>query len=209
MKLYDCAAASSPRRVRIFAAEKNIALEKIAVDLASGEQLGADFREINPDCVVPVLELDDGTRISEVFAICQYLEEFKPQPVLMGRTPVERATISMWNAKIDQQGFFATADAYRNSVKWLKNHALPGPHEFDQIPELAERGRKRIGLFHEMLNRRLEGREFVAADVYSIADISAMVVIDFAARIKIGLPDDAVDLVRWYEQVSSRSSSGA
>lgn len=209
MKLYDCATAPSPRRVRIFAAEKNIALKKIAVDLASGEQHGADFREVNPDCVVPVLELDDGTRISEVFAICQYLEEFQPQPALMGRTPVERATISMWNAKVEQQGMWATADAFRNAAKGLKKHALPGPQEFDQIPELAARGRKRVELFLAMLNRRLEGQEFIAADVYSIADISAMVVIDFAARLKIGLPEDAVDLERWYGQVSSRTSAGA
>jgi glutathione S-transferase len=209
VKLYDCATAPSPRRVRIFAAEKNIALEKIAVDLASGEQHGVDFREVNPDCVVPVLELDDGTRISEVYAICQYLEEFQPQPALMGRTLVERATISMWNAKVEQQGMWATADAFRNAAKGLKSHALPGPYEFEQIPELAARGRKRVELFLEMLNRRLEGQEFVVADVYSIADISAMVVIDFAARIKIGLPEDAVDLERWYGQVSSRASAGA
>ncbi len=209
MKLYDCATAPSPRRVRIFAVEKNIELEKIAVDLASGEQHGADFREVNPDCVVPVLELDSGTRISEVFAICQYLEEFQPQPALMGRTPVERATISMWNAKIEQQGLWAVADAFRNTAKRLKNHALPGPHEFDQIPALAARGRKRVELFLEKLNRRLEGRKFVAADVYSIADISAMIVVDFAAWIKIGVPEDAVDLGRWYRQVSSRPSAGA
>ncbi len=209
MKLYDCATAPSPRRVRIFAAEKNIVLEKVAVDLASGEQHGADFREVNPDCVVPVLELDDGTRISEVVAICQYLEEFQPQPALMGRTPVERATISMWNAKVEQQGLWAVADAFRNAAKRLTSRALPGPHEFDQIPELAARGRKRVELFLEKLNRRLEGQEFVAVDVYSMADISAMVVVDFAAWIKIGVLEDDVDLGRWYRQVTSRPSAGA
>ena len=209
MKLYDCATAPSPRRVRIFAAEKGIDLEKVAVDLANGEQFGKKFREVNSDCVVPVLELSDGTRITEVLAICHYLEERYPNPTLFGRSPEERALVSMWNTKVEQQGLWAMVEAFRNSVKGLRDHALPGPAGFAQIPELALRGRKRVELFMEKLDRRLDGRGYVVGDIYTIADISAMVVMDFSAWIKIPLPDHAANLARWYEMVSSRPSATA
>ena len=117
MKFYDCATAPSPRRVRIFAAEKGMVLDSVQVDLANGEQFGDAFRKINPDCMVPALELDDGTLLSEVVAICQYLEELHPEPALLGQTPVERAIIAMWNIKIEQQGIMAIAEAFRNSTK--------------------------------------------------------------------------------------------
>ena len=93
MKFYDCATAPSPRRVRIFAAEKGMVLDSVQVDLANGEQFSDEFRKVNSDCVVPVLELDDGTLLSEVVAICQYLEELQPEPSLFGSTPVERARV--------------------------------------------------------------------------------------------------------------------
>ena len=207
--LYDCATAPSPRRVRVFAAEKGIELEKVAVDLASGEQFSAAFREVNPDCVVPVLELEDGTRITEVLAICQYLEERHPEPTLFGRSAEERALTTTWNAVVEQQGLWATAEAFRNTAKGLSGKAIPGPYPFEQIPELAVRGRKRLELFLAKVDRQLEGREFIVGDLYSIADISAMVVIDFAAWIKIPIPDDALNLARWHEAVSSRPSANA
>jgi glutathione S-transferase len=209
LKLYDCATAPSPRRVRIFAAEKGIELEKVAIDLARGEQFSAAFREVNPDCVVPVLELDDDTRISEVLAICQYLEERHPEPTLFGRSAEERALTTTWNARVEQQGLWAMAEAFRNAAKSLVGKAIPGPDPIEQIPELAVRGRKRVEIFLAKLDRQLEGRKFIVGDLYSIADISAMVVIDFAAWIKISIPGDASNLTRWYEAVSSRPSANA
>ena len=125
MKFYDCKTAPSPRRVRVFAAEKGIDLDVVQVDLASGEQFSDEFRAKNPDCVVPVLELDDGTCLTEVIAICQYLEELHPEPTLFGETPAERAVTMMWNAKAELQGLWAMADAFRNTVKGLQGHALP------------------------------------------------------------------------------------
>jgi glutathione S-transferase len=209
LRLYDCQTAPSPRRVRIFAAEKSISLEKVPVDLATGEQFGDAFRAINPDCVVPVLELDDGTCISEVIAICHYLEALHPAPALLGRTPVEQALTLMWNAKAEQQGLWATADAFRNAARGLKDHALPGPDRYVQIPELAERGRARASSFLEKMNRQLDGREFIAGDFYSLADITAMIFVEFAKRLKIALPDEAVHLQRWYDDVASRPSASA
>jgi len=209
LKFYDCKTAPSPRRVRIFLAEKGIELETVQVDLGSGEQFSAAFRKINPDCVVPVLELDNGHYISEVVAICHYLEELYPEPTLFGSTPEERATVLMWVAKVEQLGLWAVAEAFRNSVKALTNNALPGPDNYLQIPELAERGRKRVGQFFDRLDGQLADNEFIAGDLYSVADISALAAIDFAAWIKIKVPQRATHLVRWYELVSKRPSAAA
>ncbi|MDH3861727.1 MAG: glutathione S-transferase, partial [Gammaproteobacteria bacterium] len=127
MKFYDCRTAPSPRRVRIFLAEKGLDIETVEVDLGAGEQFSEAFRKVNPDCVVPALELDDGSVISEVLAICQYLEELQPAPSLLGSTPEERARVTMWNAKVEQQGLWAMAEAFRNSAKGLADRAVTGP----------------------------------------------------------------------------------
>lgn len=209
MKFYDCKTAPSPRRVRIFLAEKGIDVETVQVDLGSGEQFSDEFRKVNPDCVVPALELDDGSCISEVLAICQYIEDLNPEPPLLGHSPEDRARVSMWNGKVEQLGLMAMMDAFRNASKGLVDRALPGPESYAQIPELAERGRKRVVQFFYRLNDQLEGNAFVAGDAYSIADISALVLVDFAGWIKISIPDDASHLKRWYGEVSKRPSAAA
>ena len=209
MKFYDCKTAPSPRRVRIFLAEKGIDVETVQVDLASGEQLGEAFRRINPDCVVPALELDDGSCISEVLAICQYFEELQPEPPLMGQGVVGRARVAMWNAKIEQQGLAPMADAFRNAAKGLKGRAVTGPEPYEQIPELAERGRQRVQQFFRRLDEQLADHAFVAGDEFSMADISAMVLVDFARWVKLDVPEDASNLARWYGEVSTRPSAAA
>ena len=209
MKFYDCKTAPSPRRVRIFLAEKGIDVETVQVDLASGEQLGEAFRRINPDCVVPALELDDGSCISEVLAICQYFEELQPEPPLMGQGVEGRARVAMWNAKIEQQGLLPMADAFRNAAKGLKGRAVTGPEPYEQIPELAERGRQRVQQFFRRLDEQLADHAFVAGDAFSMADISAMVLVDFARWVKLDVPEDAANLARWYGEVSARPSAAA
>jgi glutathione S-transferase len=193
----------------MFMAEKGVDIETVQVDLGSGEQFSEEFRELNPDCVVPVLELDDGRCISEVIAICSYLDELYPEPPLFGRTPEERATVLMWNARVEQQGLWAVADAFRNAAKGLVDKALPGPDAYPQIPELAERGRQRVARFLERLDEQLGSNEFVAGEFFSVADISAMVVVDFAGWIKIRPPEEARNLQRWYHNVSTRPSAAA
>jgi len=209
LKFYDCKTAPSPRRVRIFLAEKGVEIETVQIDLGKGEQFSEEFRKVNPDCVVPALELDNGTCISEVIAICQYLEDTYPEPVLLGNTPEERALVSMWNGKVEQLGLMAMMDAFRNSAKGMVDRALPGPESYAQIPELAERGRRRLLHFFYRLNDQLAGNTFLAGDNYSVADISAMVLIDFAGWIKIAIPDDAIHVARWYAEVSKRPSAAA
>ena len=209
MKFYDCQTAPSPRRVRIFLAEKGLDIETVQVDLGKGEQFSEAFRKVNPDCAVPALELDDGSCISEVIAICQYLEALHPEPALLGRSAEERARVSMWNAIVEQQGLWGMMDAFRNSAKGMVDRALPGPESYAQIPELAERGRRRVLQFFTRLDKQLADNVFVAGDHYSIADISAMVLVDFAGWIKIAIPDDATNLSRWYAEVAARPSAVA
>lgn len=209
MRLYDCSTAPSPRRVRIFAAEKDLDIELVPVDLGSGEQFAAEFKAINPDCVVPVLELDDGTHLTEVIAICQYLEEIKPEPSLFGANAQQRAFATMWNAKAETQGLWAVAEAYRNFSRGLQGHALPGPEDYEQIPELVDRGRRRVADFLQKLDQRLAENEYLSGERFTIADITALVAVDFAARIKIGADDSAVNLQRWYGSVAARPSAAA
>jgi glutathione S-transferase len=209
LKFYDCKTAPSPRRVRIYLAEKDIELDTVQVDLGSGEQFSPEFRRLNPDCVVPVLELDDGHCITEVIAICHYLEALHPEPPMFGRTSEEHAAVLMWNAKVEQQGLWAMADAFRNSAKGLVDKALPGPDPYPQIPALAERGRARVQAYFKKIDVQLADNQFIAGDFYSVADISAMVVVDFAAWLKIALPNDAQNLARWYESVAGRVSAAA
>lgn len=190
-------------------AEKGIDIETTQVDLGSGEQFTEAFREINPDCVVPALQLDDGSCLSEVLPICDYLEAKYPEPALLGTTDEERARILMWNVKVEQQGFLAVADAFRNAAKGLKDRAVTGPVGYAQIPELAERGRDRLEHFLSRIDGQLGSNEFIAGNHFSLADISALVVVDFAARIKVPMPDDAAHLRRWYESVSNRPSAAA
>ena len=195
--------------MRIFIAEKGIEIETVQVDLGSGEQFSDEFRKKNPDCVVPVLELDDGSYLSEVTAICQYLEERYPDPPLLGTTAEERARVTMWNGKIEQQGLLSMADAFRNSAKGLAGRAVTGSKGYEQIPELAERGRQRVEQFLERLDTQLAGSPFVAGAHFSMADITALVLVDFAAWIKIAAPAEATNLARWYGEVSSRPGAVA
>lgn len=209
LKFYDCKTAPSPRRVRIFMAEKGIELETVHIDLKIGEQFGDEFRAINPDCVVPALQLDDGSCLSEVLAICDYLESLHPQPPLLGASPEERARILMWNGKAEQQGLWPTANAFRNAAKGLADRAIPGPVPYPQIPELAQRGRDQVKQFYYKLEQQLAAHDFIAGERFSIADITAMVTTDFATRLEIMIPDDAVHARRWYESVSARPSATA
>jgi glutathione S-transferase len=210
MKFYDCTTAPSPRRVRIFAAEKGIALPTVQVDLRNGEQFSDAFRAINPDCTVPVLQLDDGTVIADAVAICQYLEEIHPEPALIGSTPQERAVVTALNRGIERDGIYAAMEAFRNAARGLKDRALPGPHDHAQIPELAERGRARVGHFFQAMNARLADKEFVAGSRFTMADISMLVFTGMASgMIKLPIPEDCPHLRRWHAAVSARPSAGA
>jgi glutathione S-transferase len=131
MKLYDCRTAPSPRRVRMFIAEKGVRLETVQVDLAIGEHLSEAFEKINPLRTVPVLELDDGTAFLDSNSISLYLEAVFPDPSLIGRDAKERAVIAMWQREMDLNGLMAVAECFRNSSKGFRNRALTGPVDYE------------------------------------------------------------------------------
>jgi len=209
MKLYDCTTAPSPRRVRIFLAEKGISVSMVQVDLRKGEQFSPEFRAINPECTVPVLELDNGTRVADILAICRYFEELYPEPRLMGRTAEQKAVIEAWQRRLERDGFYAAMEAFRNSTPGLKGRALPGSESYEQIPALAERGRMRIQYFFAWLDVRLSDNEFVCGPHFTIADITGMVTVDFCGWAKLKAPEHFGHLHRWHATVSARPSAKA
>lgn len=206
MIFYDCATAPSPRRARIFLAEKNAPHDVVEIDLVEQEQLGEQFKAINPSCTVPALKLDDGTVFTENLGIAAYLEAQYPEPPLMGRTAQEKGAILNWNASIELQGLIAVAEALRNSNPRMQGRAITGPENYEQIPELAVRGLKRVGHFFDLLNTRLKGRQFIATDDFSLADITALVVVDFARIIQQKPTADHVEILRWREELNARPS---
>jgi glutathione S-transferase len=209
MKFYDCSTAPSPRRVRIFLAEKGISVPTVQVDLRNGEQFSPAFRAINPDATVPVLELDNGTRIADAIGICVYFEQTHPQPPLMGESAEEKAVIAERQRLAERNGFYAVTEAFRNATPGMKGRALPGPDDYEQIPALAERGRARVMRFFNELDVQLAQHPFVAGSRYSIVDITALVTVDFARWAKLSIPDECSRLRQWHADVSARPSAKA
>ena len=210
MKLYQNAGSPNSRRVRIFLAEKALSIPLIPIDLSKGEQHSDAYRAINSRRVVPTLVLEDGTAIGEVPAILRYLEEIHPQTPLHGESAKERALVTMWERRIEQEGFASVMEAIRNIVPGLKGRAIAGPHDYDQIPALVERSKLRVKNSLADLDTRLTEVPFVAGEHYSIANITALVTVDFAAKaINVPLPDEHSALRRWYELVSKRPSASA
>jgi len=204
--LYDCATAPSPRRARILLAEKGVAYETIEVDLKNGEQLSDAYRKVNPQCTVPALRTDEGLVLTDNAGIAAYLEARYPQPPLLGGTPHEKAEIASWNWRIEVDGLLAIAEAMRNRAPSMVNRALTGPVDYPQIPELAERGLARVQRFFVALDERLAGREFMATDRFSIADITAVVAVDFARVVKVKPGEQQPHLVRWRAAMAQRPS---
>jgi glutathione S-transferase len=204
MIFYDCATAPSPRRARILLGEKGIQCETVQIDLRTGEQMSAAFRAINPQCTVPALSTTEGLVLTDNAAITAYLEAAYPEPPLLGRAAVEKADIASWNWRIEFEGLMAIAEALRNSVPAMANRALPGPVDYTQIPELAARGLQRVQHFMDMLDARLAGREFIAANQLSVADITAAVAVDFARVVRIKPGEQHVNLLRWRAALALR-----
>ncbi len=207
MKFYDCQPAPSPRRARMFIAEKGLTVEACEINLGTGEQLEDAFRKVNPHCTVPVLQLDDGTCLTENISIARYLEDIQPEPPLFGSTALEKALVMEWNTKCEMVGLSALAEILRNSSKGFKGRATTGPIGFEQISELAERGRARFQMFFPMINAQLEQTTYLAGEQLSIADITAFVVTEFASWVKEGIPDDCVAVKQWYEKMKARPSA--
>lgn len=203
MKLYDYKAGPNPRRVRIFLAEKGISVPLVHTDIVKREQKTPEFLAKNPIGSIPVLELDDGTCISESVAICRYFEELHPQPPLFGTTPLQKATIEMWLRRVELNFMVPVG------MVWIHGHPLTA-RLIKQIPEAADQNRKRVQLGYKLLDDQLADNTFVAGDTYSVVDAVLLASLDFANGL-VGVPydPDLTHLKRWHEAVSARPSADA
>ena len=209
MKLYDCQMAPNPRRVRVFLAEKGVDIPKTEVSIIEGENLKPEYLAVNPRGLLPTLELDDGSRIDETIAICRYIEETQPEPNLMGRDALEKAQIESWQRHMEFDGLNPTGEMFRNSFDPFKNRGLPGLENVQAIPELAARGKAGVERFYERLEQRLSQSPYIAGERYTVADITALCVVDFASFAKMGIPEANTNTKRWHADVSARPSAKA
>lgn len=203
MKIIEQERAPNPRRVRVFLAEKGIEMSYEQVSLADMEHKTEEFEALNPFMSVPVLVLDDGSAISESMAICRYFEEIQPEPALFGATPLEKATVEMWSRRMELELFYRVAQCFRHL------HPAMAELENPQVPAWGEANRPRILAALRVMDYVLADRPFIAGDTYSVADINAMVAIDFMKPARVERPLDLENLARWYEAVSARPSAKA
>lgn len=204
MKMFDCAGAPSPRRVRIFLAEKEITdIPMEQVDVFAGEQKNPEFLARNPYGAVPVLELDDGTCVSETMAICRYVEETRPGVKLLGETPQETATIEMWQRRVENSLFDKVAAYFHHATEGL------GELEPFQVAEWGHQSKKTALGAMQRLDERLQENDFIAGKNFTVADITALCGIDFATALGIQMPSGLVNLAEWHQRVSARASAAA
>jgi glutathione S-transferase len=202
MKIYNSSTAPNPRRVRVFLAEKGIQVPYEEVDIVNAVNRSPEFRKKNPMGTVPVLELDDGTCVAESVAICRYFEELHPNPPLMGVDARDRAIVEMWQRRMEFELLQTIANSFRHRHEFFKGR-IP------QVPEFAEVSRQTAERNLAWLDGVLADRPFIAGDRYTIADITALVAVDFGRVSKIRIQPEQKNLTRWYEAVSSRPSAKA
>jgi glutathione S-transferase len=203
MKLYDGGRAPNPRRVRVYLAEKGLAVPLEPVNLGALQHKSADFAAINPVQRVPALLLDDGSVISESIAICRYFEALHPEPPLFGVGAREIAEIEMWNRRLELNLLFPIAHVFRNTHPAMKEMEVP------QVPAWAEANKPRIMEFIDILERNLQDRPFAAGDRFSVADITGLVAVDFLKPAKLMVPETRASVRRWHAAISARPSASA
>lgn len=203
MKLFDGGKAPNPRRVRIFLAEKQIVVPLVTVDMAANAHKGDDVTSRNPLQRLPVLELDDGTILTESVAICRYFEELQPEPALFGRGALGRAKVEMWNRRMELIFLSSVAAVFRHTHPAMQSWEVP------QVPEWGEANRPKALAFLGMMDRELANREFAAGDEFSIADITGLVAMDFMKPAKIAIPEHLTNVLRWKTTLSARPSAQA
>ncbi len=204
MILYDTPSpAPNPRRVRMFAAEKGINLPLQPVSLMAREHKSAEHIARNPLGQTPVLELDDGTTISESVAICRYLEAIHPDVPLFGTSPLEIAQIEMWIRRTE----FTLGGPVRNY--WVNVHPFTAqvvPERFEEFGNAnVPHAMAAMGIF----DAALAHGKFIAGDAISMADIVLLSTVDFAAFIGLAMPESLTNLRRWHDDMSTRPSAHA
>jgi glutathione S-transferase len=203
MKLYDGGRAPNPRRVRVFLAEKGITIPTEQVDLGKLEQRSDAFTAVNPMQRVPALVLDDGTVISESIAICRYLEALHPEPPLFGRSALEIALVEMWQRRVELHLLLPVSMVFQHTHPAMKIMVDP------QVAEWGEANKPRVAQFLQLLDGELKGRQYIAGNAYSVADITAMIAVDFMRVSKLAVPDSLANVKRWHAEVAARPSAKA
>jgi glutathione S-transferase len=207
LTFYQSPASPHSRRVRIFLAEKQLKLTTVAVDLGKREQFSDWFSALNPRLQVPVLRVGEES-IAEVPVIQRYIEDIQPGPPLLGSDPLDRAQIGMWDRRVELDFFMPVMAGVRNAATGLVGRALSGPHDYAQIPDLVGRSRRQVENFYGDLDRRLGQSMFIAGEEFSVADITALVSVDFATGgLKMPIPEQHANTRRWYACVSARPST--
>jgi glutathione S-transferase len=203
MKLYDFGLAPNPRRVRIYLAEKGITVPVEQIDLGAQQHKTTAYTAINPLQRVPALMLDDSTVISESIAICRYFEVLNPSPPMFGSGAVEQAAVEMWNRRLEQYLFFPVSQVFRHLHPAMKAFEVP------QLAAWGEANKPRVAEFLPILDRQLENSPFICGALYSVADITALVAIDFMKPAKLAVPPEHRNIARWHAEVSARPSARA
>ncbi|TIW19811.1 MAG: glutathione S-transferase [Mesorhizobium sp.] len=203
MKLFDGGRAPNPRRVRVFLAEKGLTVPLVPVDMSALEHREQPVASRNALRRLPVLELDDGTVITESIAICRYFEELHPEPALFGKGALGKAKVEMWQRRMEFNLLSCVAAAFRHIHPAMKDWEVP------QIPEWGEANKPKAVEFLHLLDRELADREFAAGDAYSVADITGLIAIDFMKPARIRVPEECTNVLRWHAALSSRPSAAA
>lgn len=203
MKLFDGGRAPNPRRVRIFLAEKGIAVPLVPVDMGAMEHRGGDVAARNALRRLPVLELDDGTVLCESVAICRYFEEIQPEPALFGRGALGKAQVEMWQRRLELNLLLPVGFAFRHIHPAMREWEVP------QLPEWGEVNKPKVLDFLVLLDAELALREFAAGDAFSIADITGLVAIDFMKPARIAVPEELTNVIRWHRALAARPSAAA
>jgi glutathione S-transferase len=203
MKLYDGGLAPNPRRVRIFLAEKSVKVPLVPIDMDDMGHRSVEITSRNPLQRLPVLELDDGTILTESVAICRYFEGLYPEPPLMGVDNLDRAVVEMWSRRMELSLLFPVGHAFR--------HLHPAMIEWEvpQVPEWGEANKPKVIEVLKWLDDELAEREFIAGVRFTIADITAMIAIDFRKPARITLPEECMNVQRWYANMRARPSARA
>jgi glutathione S-transferase len=202
MKIYDFALAPNPRRLRIFVAEKGLKIPTEQINILEGQNRTPEMLAKNPAGGLPVMELDDGTHLAESVAICRYLEGLHPEPNLMGKDSREQAFIEMWNRRIELNLFGPIARVFQNTTELFKGR-------IKQFPEYGAQQSETVNQQLQWLDQQVGNKPFIAADRFTIADITAQVAVDFGEFAGIKTDPALKNLARWHQSVSSRPSAKA
>ena len=203
MKLYN-SIGPNPHVVRMFIAELGLDIETIDMDLMAGENRQEEHLKRNPSGQSPTLELEDGSFLSEITAICEYLDEKQGNTDLMGKTPEERALTRMWARRVDLQIIepLITGFRYSEGLELFKTRMQTIPAAADGLKSIAQ---EKIA----WLNGEMEGKDYICGDRFSLADVMLFCFITFGATVGQSVSEDNTNIISWYERVKERSSTAA